>query len=114
MAVLNLPKTGRDVKPGTRCRVAGWGLANNQRPAPDRLREVNVTVIDRRTCNDPQHYNYNPVIGLNMLCAGNARGGKDSCNVSTRGPRPPAGSRRPRSRRGVWFSSNNRFSAGAG
>ena len=82
MSILPLPKTGVDVKPGTVCRVAGWGRIHNNSPQSDTLREVNITVIDRRICNDEKHYNYNPVIGLNMICAGSPKGGKDSCNVS--------------------------------
>ncbi|XP_058419458.1 granzyme A [Diceros bicornis minor] len=84
--ILPLPKNGNDVKPGTACRVAGWGQFRNQSPPSDTLREVNVTVIDRKICNDPKHYNYNPVIGLNMICAGNLRGGKDSCNGDSGSP----------------------------
>ncbi|XP_037001023.2 granzyme A [Artibeus jamaicensis] len=86
VAILNLPKRGSDVKPGTGCQVAGWGVINNQRHMPNGLREVNVTVIDRKTCNDPHHYDYHPVIGLNMLCAGSPKGGKDSCNGDSGGP----------------------------
>nr|XP_034379558.1 granzyme A [Arvicanthis niloticus] len=80
VAILHLPKNGDDVKPGTSCQVAGWGKIHNKSPISDTLREVNITVIDRKICNDEKHYNFNPVIGLNMICAGNLRGGKDSCN----------------------------------
>ncbi|KAL1783313.1 granzyme A [Sigmodon hispidus] len=82
VAILALPKMGVDVKPGTRCHVAGWGRFQNKSPPSPTLREVNITVIDRRICNDEKHYNFNPVIGLNMICAGNLHGGKDSCEVS--------------------------------
>lgn len=82
VAILTLPKLGDDVKPGTMCRVAGWGRFHNNSPRSDILREVNVTVIDRKICNDQSHYNYNPVIGLNMICAGSLKGGRDSCSVS--------------------------------
>lgn len=82
MSILPLPKKGDDVKPGTTCHVAGWGSIRNNSPQSDTLREVNITVINRRICNDEKHYNYNPVIGLNMICAGSLKGGKDSCNVS--------------------------------
>ncbi|KAM5261779.1 granzyme A [Hipposideros larvatus] len=86
VAILPLPKMGNDVESGTVCHVAGWGLVHNKPPGSDTLREVNVTVIDRRTCNDEKHYNYNPMIGLNMICAGNLKGGKDSCNGDSGSP----------------------------
>ncbi|XP_019665055.2 granzyme A [Ailuropoda melanoleuca] len=86
VSILPLPKTGVDVKPGTVCRVAGWGRIHNNSPQSDTLREVNITVIDRRICNDEKHYNYNPVIGLNMICAGSPKGGKDSCNGDSGSP----------------------------
>lgn len=86
VAILRLPKVGSDVKPGTACRVAGWGQFNNNSPKSDILREVNVTIIDRKICNDQSHYNHNPVIGRNMICAGNLRGGKDSCHGDSGSP----------------------------
>lgn len=83
VAILPLPKKGDDVKANTKCQVAGWGLTKNDKSThSDILREVNVTVIDRKTCNDEKHYNYNPMIGPNMICAGYSSGGRDSCNVS--------------------------------
>ncbi|XP_021494575.2 granzyme A [Meriones unguiculatus] len=86
VGILDLPKKGDDVKPRTRCQVAGWGSYQNNSPASPVLREVNITVIDRKTCNDEKHYNSNPVIGLNMICAGAPRGGKDSCNGDSGSP----------------------------
>ncbi|XP_030699060.1 granzyme A-like [Lagenorhynchus albirostris] len=86
VAILTLPKLGDDVKPGTMCRVAGWGRFHNNSPRSDILREVNVTVIDRKICNDQSHYNYNPVIGLNMICAGSLKGGRDSCSGDSGSP----------------------------
>ncbi|XP_043832216.1 granzyme A [Dromiciops gliroides] len=85
--VLALPKSGKDVKQGTDCQVAGWGKTDVKSKKPsDTLREVNVTVIDRKTCNDKDHYNLKPFIGPNMICAGNTKGGKDSCNGDSGGP----------------------------
>lgn len=86
VAILQLPKEGKDVEPGTACRVAGWGQFYNNSPVSKILREVNVTIIDRKICNDQSHYNYNPVIGLNMICAGSLQGGKDSCHGDSGSP----------------------------
>ncbi|XP_029329706.1 granzyme A-like, partial [Mus caroli] len=79
VAILPLPKKGDDVKPGTRCQVAGWGRFDSESPPSDTLREVNITVIDRKVCNDEKHYNLHPVIGLNMICAGDLHNSKGSC-----------------------------------
>ncbi|XP_036625372.1 granzyme A [Trichosurus vulpecula] len=85
--LLNLPKSGKDVKHGTTCQVAGWGkTVNRADKLPDTLREVNITVIDRKICNDKDHYNLKPFIGPNMICAGNINGGKDSCDGDSGGP----------------------------
>ncbi|XP_010855461.1 PREDICTED: granzyme A-like [Bison bison bison] len=86
VAILQLPKKGKDVEPGTACRVAGWGQFHNNSPVSDILREVNVTIIDRKICNDKSHYNHHPVIGLNMICAGSLQGGKDSCRGDSGSP----------------------------
>ncbi|XP_067424756.1 granzyme A [Emydura macquarii macquarii] len=85
---IKLPNTDTDLKPGTKCHVAGWGITNNrQRELSNTLREVNITIIDRRICNDQKHYNYNPIITMNMVCAGDEKkGGKDSCTGDSGGP----------------------------
>lgn len=84
MKVIPLPTSGDDLKPGTTCRVAGWGQTMNyMKKLSDTLREVNVTVISRKTCNDKKHYKNNPRITNNMICAGSKRGQKDSCQVSS-------------------------------
>ncbi|KAL4823281.1 hypothetical protein H8958_022072 [Nasalis larvatus] len=86
VTILHLPKMVDDVKPGTMCQVAGWGRIHKSASQSDTLREVNITIIDRKICNDPNHYNFNPVIGMNMVCAGSLRGGKGSCNGDSGSP----------------------------
>nr|XP_005300909.3 granzyme A [Chrysemys picta bellii] len=84
---IKLPNTDTDPKPGTKCQVAGWGIIKNgDRKPSDILREVNITIIDRKTCNDQNHYNYQPMITMNMVCAGDKKGGKDSCFGDSGGP----------------------------
>ncbi|XP_074138616.1 granzyme A-like [Sminthopsis crassicaudata] len=85
--VLRLPQKEKPVTQGTHCHAAGWGMITNRPPRyTDTLREVNVTVIDRKICNDKDHYNLNPYIGPNMVCAGNRYGGKDTCHGDSGGP----------------------------
>ncbi|KAK1345402.1 hypothetical protein QTO34_014114 [Cnephaeus nilssonii] len=87
VAILRLPKRGEDVKPGTRCHVAGWGLLRNDNVTrPDTLTEVNVTVLDRKTCNGPKYYGRHPVIQPDMICAGDPKGGRDSCDGDSGSP----------------------------
>ncbi|POI33554.1 hypothetical protein CIB84_002692, partial [Bambusicola thoracicus] len=85
--VIPLPTSGNDLKQGTICRVAGWGqTVNYVKRLSDTLREVNVTVISRKICNDKKHYRNKPRITDNMICAGSVGGGKDSCRGDSGGP----------------------------
>uniref|UniRef100_A0A8C6CDD9 Peptidase S1 domain-containing protein n=1 Tax=Moschus moschiferus TaxID=68415 RepID=A0A8C6CDD9_MOSMO len=87
VGILQLPETGDDVKPHTKCRVAGWGSTKKDAcQMSNALREANVTVIDRKICNDAQHYNFNPVIDLGMICAGGRKGEDDSCEGDSGSP----------------------------
>ncbi|NXA44786.1 GRAA protein, partial [Nothocercus julius] len=85
--LIPLPNSDDDPKEGTICTVAGWGqIQNNEEETSSTLREVNVTVISRRICNDWKHYKGKPVITENMICAGDRKGGKDSCAGDSGGP----------------------------
>ncbi|XP_076971285.1 granzyme A-like [Tamandua tetradactyla] len=84
---LQLPQTGEDVKPHSKCLVAGWGSTKKDScGVSDTLREVNVTVIDRKICNDAKHYNFKPVIDNGMICAGGGKGEDDSCEGDSGSP----------------------------
>ncbi|KAM5168312.1 granzyme A-like [Callospermophilus lateralis] len=87
VGILQLPKRGEDVKPHTKCHVAGWGSTKKDScKASHVLREVNVTVIDRKICNDAEHYNFKPVIENSMICAGGSKGEDDSCEGDSGSP----------------------------
>ncbi|XP_059844545.1 granzyme K-like isoform X1 [Hypanus sabinus] len=84
--VLNLPKGGiTDMKSGTRCTVAGWGETKIN-DYSDTLQEVEVEVIDRRTCNSMDYYNHTPEITQDMICVGDSKGRGDSCQGDSGGP----------------------------
>ncbi|NWV10923.1 GRAA protein, partial [Ptilonorhynchus violaceus] len=85
--LIPLPTSDDDPKPGTICTVAGWGKTSSRwNRLSDTLREVNVTVISREICNNKDHYNGKPVITQNMICAGDKKGKKDSCDGDSGGP----------------------------
>lgn len=51
-------------------------LGNSQ----NHLQQVQVDLIDSKTCNEPQAYNN--AITPRMLCAGSLQGNRDACQVS--------------------------------
>ncbi|XP_057561635.1 granzyme K [Hippopotamus amphibius kiboko] len=81
------PKAKNDIRARTKCQVVGWGATDPEclRPS-DVLQEVTVAVISRKVCNSRSYYNHDPVITKNMVCAGDARGQKDSCQGDSGGP----------------------------
>lgn len=85
---LTLGKTTSDPKAGSQCLVAGWGQTNNQfKRGSDVLLATNVTVIDRKKCNSPQFYDFNPVITHGMICAGSVgKDRHDTCSGDSGGP----------------------------
>ncbi|XP_038648884.1 uncharacterized protein LOC119963627 [Scyliorhinus canicula] len=84
--LLNLPADKRaDVKPGTRCTVAGWGITKPASKSPSAtLQEVALTVVDRKACN--KGYHGNPKVTQDMICAGDSNGKKDASIGDSGGP----------------------------
>ncbi|XP_040277179.1 granzyme A-like [Bufo bufo] len=78
----SLPQTYEDVEEGTVCETAGWGWTGDQ--FADRLMEVNVTVLNRRTCQ--RNLKNEVYITENMMCTNVGPGGQDSCNGDSGGP----------------------------
>jgi secreted trypsin-like serine protease len=72
--------------PGTLATVIGWGLTdpNNDSSYTDALQQVSVPIVSNAVCNASNAYNGQ--ITDNMLCAGYALGGKDSCSGDSGGP----------------------------
>ncbi|XP_062898159.1 granzyme K-like [Mobula hypostoma] len=84
--VLNLPKGGiTDMKSGTTCTVAGWGKTKIDNYS-DTLQEVEVEVIDQRTCNSKDYYNHRPEITQDMICVGDNKGRRNACYGDSGGP----------------------------
>ncbi|XP_061446256.1 serine protease 27-like [Rhineura floridana] len=88
-----LPNSSAQFSTNTNCWVTGWGQiqAGDNLPAPQTLQELEVPLIDRDTCNSL--FNSAPAEGLpqdpvkdDMICAGYAEGGKDSCRGDSGGP----------------------------
>ncbi|XP_012369386.1 testisin-like [Octodon degus] len=73
----------------TDCWVTGWGDIEEDKtlPAPYTLQEVQVSIINRSMCNHLfQKSSFRVDIWGDMVCAGDAAGGKDSCLGDSGGP----------------------------
>ncbi|XP_066568226.1 granzyme K isoform X2 [Amia ocellicauda] len=81
----DLPHSGKDIKSGEKCNVTGWGMTyEHDKKISDTLQGAEVEIIDRRICN--KYYNGNPTISVNMLCAADKYGKKDTCKGDSGGP----------------------------
>lgn len=78
MQLLPLPGSFGDVKPGTPCKVAGWGYTSPGKPSKF-LRETTLKTVDRKSCN--KYYGNN--VKITMLCATgkNKLHRSDTCQV---------------------------------
>ncbi|KAG8456626.1 hypothetical protein GDO86_002414 [Hymenochirus boettgeri] len=85
VSVLNLPTSDQDLKAGTVCSVAGWGVTKPNGKESDVLREANITIVDRKACT--KIYKKPVLITSSMLCAGPVKKRKDdTCQGDSGGP----------------------------
>ncbi len=69
----------------------GWGYTDPDRLSPsETLQQVSLPIVSNWTCNaafnDYAGYPYTDPITVNMVCAGEVRGGKDACIGDSGGP----------------------------
>lgn len=79
---LPLQREDREVKPGTLCDVAGWGVITHAGRRPDVLQQLTVSIMDRNTCNLRTYHD--GAITKNMMCAESNR--RDTCRGDSGGP----------------------------
>ncbi|XP_032886598.1 granzyme K-like [Amblyraja radiata] len=88
--ILPLPKSAKDMKPGTICKVLGWGQTTaslRDTDPSDTLQETTVTIIDQKTCNNQKYYKEQFVVTDDMICAGDKTGGQAKmCRGDVGGP----------------------------
>ncbi|KAJ8943427.1 hypothetical protein NQ318_020678 [Aromia moschata] len=75
-----LPPPNKELKPGTKCTVIGWGRKRTRE-----INEVVVPVLNRDLCNKWLE-NREFTVTEGMLCAGYKEGGKDACQGDSGGP----------------------------
>ncbi|KAE8578188.1 hypothetical protein XENTR_v10023384, partial [Xenopus tropicalis] len=88
-----LPTAAVTFPTGLKCWATGWGaiLPGADPPSPRVLREVEVKMMSNDRCNTlfniPDAYGRTTAnLTDTMLCAGYAKGGRDSCNGDVGGP----------------------------
>ncbi|NXW11611.1 GRAK protein, partial [Fregetta grallaria] len=64
--LLPLPDSCEDIKPGTMCKVAGWGVTSSGKPSKY-LQKTTLKIVGRKSC-ESKYGNYTKITS-NMLCA---------------------------------------------
>ncbi|XP_048833614.1 transmembrane protease serine 9-like [Brienomyrus brachyistius] len=76
-----IPKKDQEVKGGSLCSVAGWGLSEDGGRGEPRLMEANVTTESHKACRSAWK-----TISNRMLCAGGNKDRKGICQGDSGGP----------------------------
>uniref|UniRef100_A0A8C5F7C2 Peptidase S1 domain-containing protein n=1 Tax=Gadus morhua TaxID=8049 RepID=A0A8C5F7C2_GADMO len=82
---IKLPNKKMKIKKNTTCLVAGWGFIKSGGSSVDKLRQVDVATIDRRTCQR-EWSKKNYVLPANIICAGGYGTEKGACQADSGGP----------------------------
>jgi len=83
-----LPTAGRDVAPGSKCWITGWGTLSSGGDTPTILQETEVEIISNEDCTAKYWYT-DAMIGPSMICAqGRNQEGEitDACQGDSGGP----------------------------
>uniref|UniRef100_A0A8C0ZPI6 Peptidase S1 domain-containing protein n=1 Tax=Castor canadensis TaxID=51338 RepID=A0A8C0ZPI6_CASCN len=80
--LLRLPRVTSQVKPGTVCSVAGWGWMTPTGKPSDKLREVQLKVMEDQVCKT-SFTNYNSTYAM---CAGDPKIRRASFHGDSGGP----------------------------
>ncbi|MGJ5074783.1 serine protease [Bradyrhizobium oligotrophicum] len=80
---IDLIEDDQKLSVGQILQVTGWGITETGTPS-DTLCMTTVPYVDNATCNAAN--SYNGAIKPSMMCAGYAKGGKDSCGGDSGGP----------------------------
>uniref|UniRef100_A0ACB8FMU4 Uncharacterized protein n=1 Tax=Sphaerodactylus townsendi TaxID=933632 RepID=A0ACB8FMU4_9SAUR len=81
-----LPHKEETFEEGMLCVVSGWGKISEAGALSNILQEVDLPIIDSRSCSEMLEALHLPPVGSSMLCAGFPDGGKDACQGDSGGP----------------------------
>ncbi|XP_068105431.1 granzyme A-like [Hyperolius riggenbachi] len=87
VSLLQLPSQEPNVKAGTLCTTAGWGVTDVRSDKPSNvLREADLTIVDNTTCSKV-YKKQKVTITSSMICAGPLKKRKDdACQGDSGGP----------------------------
>ncbi|XP_065787000.1 ovochymase-1 [Muntiacus reevesi] len=81
-----IPHRGDKFEEGILCMASGWGKTSETSEYSNILQEVEVPIMDDRTCGTLLRGMNLPPLGRDVLCAGFPDGAKDACQRDSGGP----------------------------